>query len=169
VTTTDPPALGIDLMLLLWKASHALTTEHTAALAGLGIAPRAYCVLSKAATGGLTQIQLAERCGVDKTTMVVTVDELERAGLAGRRLSPTDRRARIIVVTDAGHETIAAGKEIIARLHREILSTLPHREREAFVAALTRLVEGRLSDPVPCDPPVRRRVRSGSARGLDRR
>jgi DNA-binding MarR family transcriptional regulator len=158
VTTTDPPALGIDLMLLLWKASHALATEHTAALAELGIAPRAYCVLSKAAAGELTQIQLAEVCGLDKTTMVVTVDELERAGLAERRLSPTDRRARIIAVTEAGREMIAAGKEIIARLHADILSALPDREQQAFVGALTRLVEGRLSDPVQCDPPVRRRV-----------
>ena len=40
--------------------------------------------------------------GLDKTTMVVTVDELERAGLAERQASSTDRRARIIKVTPAG-------------------------------------------------------------------
>ena len=62
-------------------------------------------MLIKALEGELTQIQLAERCALDKTTMVVTVDELEKAGLAERRPSPTDRRARIIAVTDAGKAT----------------------------------------------------------------
>jgi DNA-binding MarR family transcriptional regulator len=156
--TGSPPALGIDLMLLLSKASHALATAHTAALAEIGISPRAYCVLSKAMVGEFTQIQLAEVCGLDKTTMVVTVDELEAAGLAERRLSPTDRRARIISVTDAGRRMVARGRTIVARLHDDLLATLPSGEREAFVSGLTRLVEGPLATLAPCEPPVRRRV-----------
>jgi len=43
-----------------------------------------------------TQIQIAELAYLDKTTMVVTVDALEKAGLAQRRQSSTDRRARIV-------------------------------------------------------------------------
>ncbi|MEK8105286.1 MarR family winged helix-turn-helix transcriptional regulator [Micromonospora sp. M12] len=39
---------------------------------------------------------------MDKTTMVVTLDQLERAGLAERRPVPTDRRARLVAVTPAG-------------------------------------------------------------------
>jgi MarR family transcriptional regulator for hemolysin len=35
-------------------------------------------------------------------THVVTVDELEKAGLAERRPSSRDRRARVISVTEAG-------------------------------------------------------------------
>src|SRR5690242_6074103 len=91
-----------DLMMLLSQASYALNTELTAALQGLGISPRANCVLCHAMAGNLTQGQLAEVCALDKTTMVVTLDELERAGLAERQLSSTDRRARIVVVTPAG-------------------------------------------------------------------
>jgi MarR family transcriptional regulator, transcriptional regulator for hemolysin len=156
MTTTHPPVQGIDLMLLLSRASHALHTEHAAALAEIGITPRAYCVLCKAGTGELTQIQLAERCGLDKTTMVVTVDELERAGLAERRPSPTDRRARIISVTDAGRAMIDEGRRIVDRVHEQVLATLPKGEREALLDALTKLVEGPLSAPVRCEPPVRR-------------
>src|SRR4051794_21441402 len=96
-----------DLMFLLAQASHVLMTELTAALAELGITQRHYCVLCKALDGGeLTQIRLAELCGMDKTTMVVTIDELERAGLAERRPSATDRRARIIAVTESGAKTV---------------------------------------------------------------
>ena len=106
MATTERTA---DLIFLLSQAAHALTTELTAELEGLGITPRSHCVLTQALDGEQTQIQLAERCALDKTTMVVTIDELERAGLAERRPSPTDRRARIIAVTDAGREKVARG------------------------------------------------------------
>jgi DNA-binding MarR family transcriptional regulator len=157
-TTGEPSALGVDLMLLLSRAAHALASEHAAALAGLGVSPRAYCVLSKAAEGELTQIQLAEVCGLDKTTMVVTVDELETAGLAERKLSRTDRRARIVAATDAGRKAVDEGRRIVAHVHEDVLGVLPEPQRAAFVDALARLVEGPLSHPVRCDPPVRRRA-----------
>jgi hypothetical protein len=92
--TKTPAKVDVDLMFLLSQASHALETEMTAQLQALGISPRAHCVLTHALSGELTQSQVAERCALDKTTMVVTMDELERAGLAERRPSSTDRRAR---------------------------------------------------------------------------
>lgn len=147
-----------DLMFLLSQASHALTTEMTAGLASIGISPRAYCVLTTALPGELTQSQVAEQCALDKTTMVVTLDELERAGLAERRLSSTDRRARIIAVTPAGEQAVAAAREVVSGLYADVLGSLPAGERAAFTSALTRLVTGRLSTPVHCERPVRRRM-----------
>ena len=90
--------------MLFAEASHSLQTELTARLEHLGLTPREQCVLIKALEGDRTQIQLAERCQLDKTTMVVTVDRLEQRGLVERRPAPTDRRARIIAVTDAGRD-----------------------------------------------------------------
>ena len=148
----------VDLCFLLAQASHALLTEQTAALAELGISPRAHCVLSRAMEGGLTQTQLAELCALDKTTMVVTMDELEKAGLAERRPSSTDRRARIIAVTKTGEQMVAKGQKIIQRIHADVLDSLPADVREAFVDGLTSLVDGRLSHPVQCEKPVRRRM-----------
>src|SRR6266545_7631865 len=102
-TATKPASkVEVDLMFLLSQASHALETEMTAELHALGISPRAHCVLTHALRGELTQSQVADTCALDKTTMVVTMDELEKAGLAERRLSGTDRRARIIAVTKDG-------------------------------------------------------------------
>jgi MarR family transcriptional regulator for hemolysin len=151
-----PATASRDLMLLLSQAGHALGNELAAGLTGLGISQRAHCVLSKAMAGGQTQSQLADACALDKTTMVVTIDELERAGLAERRTSSTDRRARIIEVTEAGERMVAAGQEIVSRIYDDVLSTFSPEEREEFVAALTRLVDDRLSTPVHCDRPVRR-------------
>jgi MarR family transcriptional regulator, transcriptional regulator for hemolysin len=145
-----------DLALLLSRAAHGLHHELTAGLTSLGISPRAHCVLSKAIGHELTQSQLAGLCALDKTTMVVTMDELEKAGLAERRLSTTDRRARIVAVTEAGEEMVARGQEIVARIYDEVLYPLPESERAAFVEALARIVEGRLAEPTPCERPVRR-------------
>ena len=151
------PRTDADLMLLLSQAGHALTTELTAGLEGIGISPRAHCVLSKAMTGSLTQGRLAELCDLDRTTMVVTLDELEAAGLAERRPAPGDRRARIIAVTESGKGKVAEAQEMVNGIYDDVLGTLPARERVAFVAALDRLVTGRLSAPAACERPVRRR------------
>jgi MarR family transcriptional regulator for hemolysin len=150
-----------DLMFLLAQASHALATEMTARLAELGISPRSHCVLSRAMSGELTQGQVAQLCALDKTTMVVTLDALERAGLAERRPSGIDRRARIISVTDEGRRVVAAADGIVALTYADVLAALPEREREAFLGGLERLVGGRLATPPECDRPPRRRAPRG--------
>jgi DNA-binding MarR family transcriptional regulator len=95
--------------------------------------------------------------------MVVTLDELEEAGLARRQPSKTDRRAHIISVTAAGRRKIAQADAIVARVYDDVLSNLPAGERQAFVSALRRLVGVRLATPMQCEPPVRRpRVRRAS-------
>ena len=128
----------------------------TAAFAEIGMTPRGHCVLVHAMPGDLTQIELAKLTDLDKTTMVVTLDELEEAGYAERRLSPTDRRARTVAVTEAGARIAAAGQEIADRVHREVLEALPPEEREVFTAALVRLVNGHLAAPAESERPVRR-------------
>jgi DNA-binding MarR family transcriptional regulator len=106
---------------------------------------------------GLTQTELAGMIGLDKTTMVVTVDDLERKGLAERVPSPTDRRARVIKVTGAGRNKVAEGQRIVMDVQNDVLEALPPSERAAFVAGLMQLVSGRLSTAPPCSPPLRRR------------
>src|SRR5258708_2656285 len=102
-----PTRTVADLSYLLSHTSRVLATQMTAAFAEIGITPRAFCVLFHAMEAERTQIQLAEISDLDKTTMVVLVDDLEKAGLAERRPSTTDRRARIISVTEAGERAVA--------------------------------------------------------------
>jgi MarR family transcriptional regulator, transcriptional regulator for hemolysin len=155
-TTSEP--LAANLGWLLGQASHTLATEQTAALERLGISPRSYCLLTTAMGGEHTQSELAQKVGLDKTTMVVTLDELEATGLAERRPSPDDRRARVVVVTDAGRRKVAEGREIVEGIQADVLAALPARERKVLVDALSRLVGDRLAHPTPCSQPVRRRA-----------
>jgi MarR family transcriptional regulator for hemolysin len=157
----SPDALAGNLAWLLSRASYSLATELTAGLTDLGLSPRSHCVLSTAMNGELTQTELAQAVGLDKTTMVVTIDELEAAGLAKRIPATGDRRARVIAVTKAGKRKVAEGEEIVERIQADVLEALPAGQRDAFVAALTTLVGERLAESVECHPPVRRREPRG--------
>jgi MarR family transcriptional regulator, transcriptional regulator for hemolysin len=157
LSATAPEPLASDLCWLLSRASHSLMTEFTAALEASGISPREHSVLATAMSGEHTQTEIARMVGLDKTTMVVTVDELEAAGLAERRASQTDRRARVIAVTKAGERKVREAEVILDSVREDVLSTLPDSERKVFLRALGRLVCGRLSEPAPCSHPPRRR------------
>jgi MarR family transcriptional regulator for hemolysin len=145
-----------DLSFMLSHASHVLTTRMAAAFAEIEMTPRAYCVLAHAMSGEYTQIELAKLSDLDKTTMVITLDDLERRGFAERRPSPTDRRARIVAVTPAGASVVAAGHQVADRVHREVLEALPVEQRSVFQSALMTLVGGLLAEPVESDRSPRR-------------
>jgi DNA-binding MarR family transcriptional regulator len=153
-----PQPLNENLCWLLSRASYTLTTELTAALEEAGISPRAHAVLTAALCEERTQGEIAKAVGLDKTTMVVTLDELEAAGLAERRPSKTDRRARVIAVTAAGKRKVKQAEAITERVRADVLASLPEGDREVFVQSLTRLVGDRLAEPVECSQPPRRRA-----------
>ena len=154
---TAPTRVEPDLSFLLDHTSHVLRTQMAAALAEIGLTPRMHCVLVHALGAERTQIQLAEIGGMDKTTMVVTVDALEKAGYAQRRPSSTDRRARIIAVTPTGAQVAARSQQIADGVHAAALDSQPAEERDVLVRALTRLSGGHLAAPV--DAPGVRRAR----------
>jgi DNA-binding MarR family transcriptional regulator len=138
----QPQPLAANLGWLLGQASHALKTELTAALEGLGVSPRGHHVLATAMQGSYTQTELAQTVGLDKTTMVVTLDELERLGLAERRPSATDRRARIVAVTPAGQAKVREAEAIARRIHADVLAALPEPQRQALIDGLARIAAG---------------------------
>lgn len=170
MSTGDPGPASIgeqtfdtNLCWLLARASYTLTTELTAQLQRLGLSPRMHQVLIAAATGRHQQNELAKTVGLDKTTMVVTVDELEAAGLAERVPSTTDRRARVIAVTTAGRRKLRAADAIIHDVHDDVLGVLPESDRAVFMRSLTTLVSTRLAEAVPTEQPVRRRAPRAAA------
>ncbi|MFI7704135.1 MarR family winged helix-turn-helix transcriptional regulator [Nonomuraea sp. NPDC049480] len=156
MTAMAPARTMPDLSFLLDHTSHVLRTQMAAALAEIGLTARMHCVLVHAIEEERTQIQLAEIGDMDKTTMVVTVDALEKAGLAERRPSSTDRRARIIAVTDKGREVAERSQKIVDGVHRAALGALPEDEREVLLRAMNRLVQGHLATPAEASATARR-------------
>lgn len=103
MTAMAPTRTEPDLSYLLDHTSHVLRTRMAAALGEIGLTARMHCVLVHAVGEERTQIQLAEIGDMDKTTMVVTIDALEKAAwrsggrpprTAGRGSSPSPSGAR---------------------------------------------------------------------------
>jgi DNA-binding MarR family transcriptional regulator len=165
VTETEscPPCLLGNLNWLLAQAHYALASELAAAFEPLGITPRGHSVLGAAMTGAFTQKELAELVGLDKTTMVVTLDELEASGLAKRVPSSTDRRARVIEVTKTGRAKVTAANRIVARVQTDVLTSLGATEADALISTLGHLVSARLAEPATCRGVRRREPRAPSA------
>lgn len=156
MTAMAPTRTEPDLSFLLDHTSHVLRTQMAARLGEIGLTPRMHCVLVHALEEERTQAQLAELGDMDKTTMVVTVDALEKAGLAERRPSSTDRRARIIAVTEAGAKAAGQSQKIVDDVHGSALDSLPEEERTTLVRALNLLVTGHLETPAESPRPARR-------------
>ena len=115
-------------------------------------------MLAKAAEGDHTQGRLAELAWMDKTTMVVTLDEMERRGLAERRLSPEDRRVRVVAITAKGRRQLAKADAIVQGVYDEVLDGVGPAERETFLSVLGGLVDGPLAAPFHMEARTRRRA-----------
>jgi DNA-binding MarR family transcriptional regulator len=155
--------LDVDLAFLLNQSSYALAARLGGELSRLGISFRDFCVLMKADETERTQNAVAELAMLDKTTMVSTLDRLEQAGLAERRVSSTDRRARVIAVTPKGKRVLTKAYEVTNGAIDGSLSVLAPKEREIFLQALTKLVEGPLATPSHTRPVRRKNVRAVQA------
>jgi MarR family transcriptional regulator, transcriptional regulator for hemolysin len=151
-----PECLLGNLNWLLTQAHYGLATELAVAFEPLGITPRGHAVLGAAQSGEFTQKHLANLVGLDKTTMVALIDDLEAAGLVKRLPSVADRRAHLIQLTAEGRRKYTAASKIAKRVQADVLGSLPADEAGALMDALGSLVRDRLAEPIACKS-IRRR------------
>ena len=122
------------LFFRLWRASH---TQTAAALQSIGLTPALFAVLNYLqGRDGAIQQQVGSAMGIDPSTMVSLVDQLERAGLAKRRPHPRDRRAREVVITPKGRRTLERARTLAEEVEGDVLRGLSPAERGQLVALL---------------------------------
>lgn len=136
-----PAELADSLGWLLARAGQLVGSGLTAVLAELGTTPRELSVLATAAPMPRPQLGLAVVIGLDKTTMVSTLDGLEQRGLVRREAHPHDRRMRLVAVTDAGAALLEQAQRAAEELESRVLATLPAGDRARLVPLLRALVE----------------------------
>ncbi|MGH3153259.1 MAG: MarR family winged helix-turn-helix transcriptional regulator [Streptosporangiaceae bacterium] len=89
--------------------------------------------------GPIRQNVLAAGLGLSPHTITDIVDGLERAGMAERRPDPTDRRAKLVAITDAGEAGLDVANATRERLLKQIFGALSEADRETFLRLLDRL------------------------------
>jgi DNA-binding MarR family transcriptional regulator len=136
---TGPARIGPLLRLAQRRAARTFSE----ALRPLGVEGRHYGVLLNLAKHGpLSQRQLIDLTGSDKSAMVRTVDDLEARGLALRRPSPADRRAYAVEMTDEGRALFAEAARISDEVGARLLQCMTQDDVELLCALLERFVTG---------------------------
>lgn len=147
-----PPGRGGDHRLgYLLKHAHLRFMQLTSAeLEPLGVGPREWAALNCLdEQHGLSQREVADLLGVDRTTMVVLVDELEAKGWVERHPQPDDRRKNIVALTRTGRDVMQRGARLIDDCERRFLATLSEPDARQLKNALTTVVG---AEPARADP-----------------
>jgi DNA-binding MarR family transcriptional regulator len=137
---TDSPGSRVGLLLRL--AHQRAARAFSQGLMPLDIEGRHYGVLhTLAVRGPLTQAQLIAELHSDKSSMLRTVDDLERLGLVERKPVPGDRRARRIELTETGRQRYALAVETAEQVTDRLLAGLTPQEQRTLCTLLARFVE----------------------------
>ncbi len=72
----------------------------------------------------MSQIELANKLGIEAATMVTMIDRLSKAGLILREASPVDRRVKLIVLTGEGSKLYATVKHEADVFRTELLADI---------------------------------------------
>jgi MarR family transcriptional regulator, lower aerobic nicotinate degradation pathway regulator len=124
------------LFFRLWRASHTQTAD---ALQTIGLTPALFALLNYLrAHEGANQQQVSSAMGIDPSTMVALVDQLEEAGLAERRPHPRDRRARAVLLTPKGRRALKRARELVTEVEGDVLRGLTAAERGQLVTLLSK-------------------------------
>jgi DNA-binding MarR family transcriptional regulator len=127
------------LFFRLWRASHTRVAEG---LETIGLTTALFGVLNfLGAREGAIQQEIGAAMGIDPSTMVALIDELESEGLAKRRPSPSDRRAREVVLTAKGRRLRERGRRMATQVDDEVLRGLTGAQRRQLEKLLRRALD----------------------------
>ena len=124
-----PEELGRFPGYLMVRLGQRSSRRFAELLAPLDIHPKHFGVLNIVDhRPGVTQNELRDSTGIDPSSMVGLIDELEERGLAERRPHPSDRRARAIYLTDGGQKTLGQARKIAMELQHDFFGVLSEEE-----------------------------------------
>jgi DNA-binding MarR family transcriptional regulator len=131
------PVLADRLGYLLKHAQLRLAELSGSALAPFGVSGRECAVLIAIdQQAPQSQQEVARRMGVDRTTMVALIDDLEGKGLVERRPDPDDRRKNVVALTGVGRTTLRQATAATREAERRFLASLSDDESAILRKAL---------------------------------
>ncbi|MGF7234807.1 MAG: MarR family winged helix-turn-helix transcriptional regulator [Frankia sp.] len=142
-----PAALANRLGYLLKHAQLRLAELGASALAPFGINGRECAVLIVIDDAPpLSQLELARRMGVDRTTMVALIDDLETKALVTRHPAPHDRRKNVVALTDLGRNTLLEARSAHDRAEQRFLDGLTEQDAGHLRRILLAIIDPAIDD-----------------------
>jgi DNA-binding MarR family transcriptional regulator len=137
--------LGILASLLgyhLRRAQVAVFQHFSAAMGEADITPGQFGVLSVVNSNpGLSQTQLGNALGIDRSTVVAVIDRLEARGLVVRDTAPNDRRSHALRLSEAGATLLRQLEEMVRAHERHIGRALSAEDQRLLITLLDRVAE----------------------------
>lgn len=155
VAPPEPPSIHRALVkhtgFLLARMGQVASKQFSDRIGKLGITIRMWGALNVLDAEGPTTQQFLGKCtGIDPSSMVATIDDLEARGLVERRPHPSDRRAHALHITDEGREILGRGRRVARAAEDQLLAPLNAEERKTLHELLLRLASA--SPPLEARP-----------------
>ena len=132
---------GVHVFLVLWKAARAVHSYAEKSIEGLEMCGSDFAVLEALLhKGPLPVNEIGKKVLLTSGSITVAVDRLEQKGLVERRAHGTDRRARVVHLTQAGKQLIArAYAQHASDLERLASTSLTKIERTTLIRLLKQI------------------------------
>jgi DNA-binding MarR family transcriptional regulator len=109
-------------------------------LTPLGLTVQMCGVMNLLAEGPISQQGLGEQLGIDRTTVVELIDELEKQGVVERRRNPADRRSYALHLTTKGRSVQKRAALAFDAAADEVFAPLAPAEQKALADMLRRII-----------------------------
>jgi DNA-binding MarR family transcriptional regulator len=108
---------------------------------GIDLTARQYIVLvATSQKDGLSQQEIIEATGIDRSTISQVVQLMIRKGLLKRRRAKTDARAYSITLSEHGRDVLTAAEPIVRRIDEALISALPPERGAEFIDSLRTII-----------------------------
>ena len=136
-----PSRLDRSPIHLLHRAGQCASDVFAAEIGETDLTPRQYAVLLTVSLNeGLSQTDLVEQTGVDRSTLADIVRRMLKKGLLQRRRTKEDARAYAVKLTEEGWRVLRSTEPIVKRVDERILGALSGKQRDQLMSDLSAIV-----------------------------
>ena len=126
----------------LFRRLHQIAVARfTADAEAFGITPLQWAALHAIGSKpGIDQSALSRDIVLDTSTVAGVIYRLEDRGLIERRASPSDRRLRVLFLTQAGTQLLARATPAVMEMQEWLLEPLSPAEQKQFLKLMRKVV-----------------------------
>jgi DNA-binding MarR family transcriptional regulator len=138
----EPDPRRFNTIAMLGQAYSLLGFRIVDGVVGSGhpIKPQHSAVFAQIEPGGSRLTKLAAAAHITPQSMGAIVDELETLGYVSREPDPSDRRAKLITLTERGQQAVNAGEATITGLEQDLVDLLGERGARQLRSLLMKIL-----------------------------
>lgn len=127
---------------LLHRAQQIAANHSAAALKAAGVTLRQFSVLAAlSGNEGVSQSDLVNATGIDRSTLADMVARMEKAGLIKRAASKADARAKSVSLMARGRKALEKAQPAVDAADAALFDAMPKTKQDALLSGLAKLVE----------------------------